>query len=164
MSRSALGTAALLIAGALGLAGCGGGGGSGGESAARDTSTIKAADSSLGRILVDGNGRTLYLFTGDSQNTNAMDCDAACLRLWPPMEGTPKAGAGVDASRIGSTAAKGDKTQATYAGHPLYYYADDKSAGDVNGQGIDKIWYVLDAAGSAITKSPKPADNGGYGY
>ncbi|WP_316742191.1 hypothetical protein [Streptomyces sp. MK7] len=120
-------------------------------------------------MLVDGGGRTLYLFTADGKNTNSMNCDAACLKLWPPLEGEPKAGGGVDAGLIGTTVG-GSRAQATYAGHPLYYYAGDQAAGDVGGQGIDGIWHVLDARGSAI-KTAAPAasstpgsGDGGYGY
>jgi predicted lipoprotein with Yx(FWY)xxD motif len=177
--------AGLALAAGVGLAGCGGGNGnasgndngsSGSESkaAVKDSATVKVSDSSLGRILVDGSGRTLYLFTQDGENTNSMNCDAACLKLWPPLEDKPKAGAGVDAGLIGTTKG-GDKTQATYAGHPLYYYAKDKGPGDLKGQGIDKIWYVLDPQGAAV-KSAAPStpssdngnsngnDNGGSGY
>ncbi|WP_030604277.1 hypothetical protein [Streptomyces fulvoviolaceus] len=171
MSRSRITVAGFALVAALGFAGCGGGGNGdsgsqGGRApAAMDTSTVRIDDSPLGDILVDGSGRTLYLFTEDGKNTNSMDCDAACLKLWPPMEGEPEAGTGVEASLIGTT--KGSEPQATYAGHPLYYYADDRAAGDVKGQGIDKIWYVLDAEGTAVKKSvpsTEDNDNGGYGY
>ncbi|WP_405875346.1 hypothetical protein [Streptomyces sp. NBC_00005] len=160
----------LALAAALGLAGCGGGS-SGSQTAnkapaAMDTSTVRTSESPIGKILVDGGGRTLYLFTEDGKNTNSMNCDAACLKLWPPLEGKPKAGSGVDAGLIGTT--KGDKPQATYAGHPLYYYADDRKAGDLKGQGIDKIWYALDPQGTAVKKAVPSADDngngGGYGY
>ncbi|MCX5053484.1 MULTISPECIES: COG4315 family predicted lipoprotein [unclassified Streptomyces] len=169
MGRSGITVAGFAIA-ALALAGCGGGSGSGSgaggaqkgspAAAVMDTSTIKAGHSKLGDILVDGKGRTLYLFTEDGKNTNSMNCDAACLKLWPRMEGKPHAGSGVDAGLIGTT--KGAvKAQATYAGHPLYYYAKDRAAGDLKGQGIDKIWYVMNTKGAAIKKAV-PASNG-YG-
>ncbi|MET7617213.1 hypothetical protein [Streptomyces sp. NPDC005408] len=173
MSRSTIAAIALVFSASLGLAACGDGSagatgtsGSSGTaaSAVKDPSTVKIADSSLGKILVDGKGRTLYLFTADGKNTNSMKCDAQCLKLWPPMEGKPKAGAGADAKLINTTDVAG-KTQATYAGHPLYYYAPDKAAGDVKGQGIDKVWYVIDAHGKAITKAvPAGSNDGGYGY
>ncbi|MFI1393863.1 hypothetical protein [Streptomyces sp. NPDC020681] len=172
MRRTTVAAVALVFTASLGLAACGDdGGGSSGSSAttatAKDTSTVKIADSSLGEILVDGSGRTLYLFTEDGVNTNSMNCDAACLKLWPPLEGKPKAGEGVDASLINTTDLAG-KTQATFAGHPLYYYAPDTAAGDVKGQGIDKIWYVIDAKGNAVTMAAAPAEennnDGGYGY
>ncbi|MGW1493355.1 hypothetical protein [Streptomyces sp. NPDC002402] len=172
MSRTTIAAVALVFAASLGLAACGDGsagatGTSGSStqaaSAVKDRSTVKIADSSLGKILVDGKGRTLYLFTADGKNMNSMKCDAQCLKLWPPMEGKPKAGVGADAKLINTTDLAG-KTQATYAGHPLYYYAPDKAAGDVKGQGIDKVWYVIDAHGKAITKSVPADNNSGYGY
>lgn len=91
-----------------------------GPAAAMNPSAVRTNDSPLGTVLVDGSGRTLYLFTADGKNTNSMDCDAACLKLWPPMEGKPKAGGGVDAGLIGTTDDAG-RAQVTYAGHPLYY-------------------------------------------
>jgi predicted lipoprotein with Yx(FWY)xxD motif len=170
MRRSRITVAGFALA-ALALAGCGGSGGgsahnAGPAAATMDTSAVKTGHSSLGDILVDGSGRTLYLFTEDGKNTNSMNCDTACSKLWPHMEGKPHAGAGVDASLIGRTNGSGT-AQVTYAGHPLYYYAKDRSAGDLKGQGIDKIWYVLNAKGTAI-KKVVPASgnngNGGYGY
>ncbi|MEV6167252.1 hypothetical protein AB0L99_03360 [Streptomyces sp. NPDC051954] len=173
MRRSSITAAGFALAAALTLAGCGGGGGGGNEagggaSAGTDTSTVRTSESPLGDILVDGSGRTLYLFTEDGTNTNSMDCDAACLKLWPPMEGKPEAGPGVDAKLIGTTKGDGEQ-QATYAGHPLYYYAQDRAEGDVKGQGIDRIWYVLDDKGKAVTSAVPSADDndngtGGYGY
>ncbi|WP_128803837.1 MULTISPECIES: hypothetical protein [unclassified Streptomyces] len=180
MSISRITVAGFALASALALAGCGSGSGSSNSGsgsqagspapAVMDTSTIKVTSSPLGNILTDGSGRTLYLFTEDGKNTNSMNCDAACIRLWPHMEGKPHAGKGAQASLIGATKG-GGKAQVTYAGHPLYYYANDRASGDVKGQGIDKIWYVMNAKGTAI-KTAAPAasstDNGkgsgGGGY
>ncbi|GAA3777000.1 hypothetical protein GCM10022403_009710 [Streptomyces coacervatus] len=151
---------------ALALAGCGGGSGSSGSPAAAtmDTSAIRTSHSPVGDILVDGGGRTLYLFTEDGNNTNSMNCNAACVKLWPHMVGKPHAGAGVDAGLVGSTKGSGT-AQVTYAGHPLYYYAKDRAAGDLKGQGIDKIWYVLNAKGAPIKKAvPASSSSGGGGY
>ena len=180
MSISRITVAGFALASALALAGCGSGSGSSNSGsgsqagspapAVMDTSTIKVSSSPLGNILTDGSGRTLYLFIEDGKNTNSMNCDAACIRLWPHMEGKPHAGKGAQASLIGATKG-GGKAQVTYAGHPLYYYANDRASGDVKGQGIDKIWYVMNAKGTAI-KTAAPAasstDNGkgsgGGGY
>ncbi|MEV6943901.1 hypothetical protein AB0N07_18240 [Streptomyces sp. NPDC051172] len=167
MRRSRITVAGIALAG-LALAGCGAGGGSahGARTAAAtmDTSAIKASHSPVGDILVDGSGRTLYLFTEDGKNTNSMNCDAACMKLWPHMEGKPHAGAGVGANLIGHTKGSG-KVQVTYAGHPLYYYAKDRKAGDLKGQGIDKVWYVVNAKGTAVEKAvPAPSSSGGGGY
>ncbi|MGX1676095.1 COG4315 family predicted lipoprotein [Streptomyces sp. NPDC055400] len=176
MNRGRITVTGFALVAALALAGCGGGNGASGSgtrskapAAAMDATTVRANNSPLGTVLVDGGGRTLYLFTGDGKNRNSMDCDAACLILWPPMEGKPKAGKGADAGLIGTTHA-GKRTQATYAGHPLYYYAGDRAANDVNGQGVDGIWFVLDAQGAAVKKaapvtpSAQQNDDGGYGY
>lgn len=169
MRRTRIAVAGTALVG-LALAGCGGASGSAHSvspaAATMNTSTIKTSHSPVGDILVDGSGRTLYLFTADGKNTNSMNCDAACMKLWPHMEGKPHAGAGVDANLIGHTKGSGTP-QVTYAGHPLYYYAKDRKAGDLKGQGIDKVWYVLNAKGTAIKKAV-PASNssggGGYGY
>ncbi|MFI5662222.1 hypothetical protein [Streptomyces sp. NPDC051684] len=170
MRNLRIGMAGFARVAALGLAGCGGGGGGsdGGSPAAKDASTLRTGDSPMGKILVDGKGRTLYLFTSDAKNSNSMKCDAQCVKEWPHMEGKPKAGAGVRADLIATTNGSGT-AQATYAGHPLYYYADDHRAGDTKGQGIDQIWYVLDSHGNAIKKAEpgdtgQDNDTGGNGY
>lgn len=144
--------ASIAIAGVLGLAACGGNTGSSTVgSTAVDSSTIKIDTSSLGEVLVDGSGRTLYMYSPDGIDASSSKCTGPCANLWPELSGKPKAGTGVDAQLVGATSGT---NQASYAGHLLYYYAKDSSAGDVNGQGIDKIWYVLDGKGTAITKAP----------
>lgn len=109
---------------------------------------LAMADSSLGSILVDGNGMTLYLFTNDSPNTSA--CTGQCLVNWPPLLGEPTAGMGVDASKVGSFAREDGSMQATYNGWPLYYWKADTKAGDVLGQDVNGVWFVIDAAGNAV--------------
>jgi len=115
--------------------------------------SVDFADSGLGKILVDGNDRTLYLFEADEGTRSA--CDGACAKVWPPLSsaGRPTAGPGVAALKLG-TAKRGDGTVGvTYNGHPLYTFAGDSSAGQATGQGSDDFgaeWYVLSAAGQAI--------------
>lgn len=104
--------------------------------------------SSLGDILVDSSGNTLYLFVPDAQGPSA--CYDGCAEAWPPLVGGLTAGDGVDAALVGSVARDDGSEQATYNGWPLYYFANDAAAGDTNGQGINEVWYVLDAAGDAI--------------
>ncbi|MBW8698544.1 hypothetical protein MBT84_03025 [Streptomyces sp. MBT84] len=83
--------------------------------------------------------------------------------------GQAEAGDGVDAGLIGTTDDAG-RAQVTYAGHPLYYYAADRAAGDVKGQGIDGVWFALDAKGAAVKKAAPAASAtqdggvGGFGY
>jgi predicted lipoprotein with Yx(FWY)xxD motif len=154
--------AALTFAGvlAVGLAGCGNGSSNNGSGTAADSSTVKVGTSSLGAVLTDGAGLTLYLYTPDGKNVS--NCTGGCLAQWPVFEGKPAAGDGADAALIGTTTRNDGTTQATYAGHPLYYYALDKSAGDVAGQGVGNVWYALDATGSPVKAVPANPGGGGY--
>jgi predicted lipoprotein with Yx(FWY)xxD motif len=111
--------------------------------------------SSLGQIVVDAQGRTLYLFEADKGGKSA--CDGPCATAWPPYlsNGTPQAGTGASGGLIGTTARGDGSTQVVYGGHPLYYYLGDKAPGDVTGQDIDQFgakWYVVDNAGKKVDK------------
>jgi predicted lipoprotein with Yx(FWY)xxD motif len=141
-----------------GGSGSGGGGSYGGGSAPTTTrsgaATVSAASTSLGMILVDGSGRTLYLFEKDQPNQSA--CAGACAAAWPVdhSSGTPKAGSGVTASMLGTIKRSDNTTQVTYNRHPLYYYAGDSGAGQQNGQGVDAFgakWFAVTPAGGAAT-------------
>lgn len=132
-----------------------------GQSATGDDGPVLAtAETDFGTVLVDGDGQTLYLFTQDSPGTSV--CEADCLAAWPPFEGEPAAGEGVDEGLIGSIERSDGTTQATYDEWPLYYFAQDSSAGDVSGQGVNDVWYVVSPDGEAIMEAP--ADTGGSGY
>ena len=111
--------------------------------------TVTTAGSSLGTILVDGAGRTLYLFTKDSPGTST--CTGGCLALWPPLLGTATAGTGVDASLLGTLTRPDGKTQVSYKGMPLYYWARDTAPGQTNGQGVQGVWWVVSPQGTPIT-------------
>jgi predicted lipoprotein with Yx(FWY)xxD motif len=129
-----------------GLYGYGGGGGSSSASAV----TLKAVSSPLGTILVDQDGKTLYLFEADSQNKS--NCSGGCLNLWPPViaNGKATAASGVTAGMIGTATGS---SQVTYAGHPLYWFSGDTKAGDTNGEGLDDFggeWYAISPAGQAV--------------
>ena len=142
------------------VAGCGGsssstaGGGSayGNAKPAPKTGTVSTRQTKLGRILVDANGRTLYLFEKDKGATSS--CNGACASVWPPLTaGKAKAGARVTAADLGTTKRSDGKTEITYAGHPVYTYAGDQKPGDVAGQGLDQFgaeWYVLAPDGHKI--------------
>jgi predicted lipoprotein with Yx(FWY)xxD motif len=107
----------------------------------------------LGRILVDGRGMTLYLFEKDTGMKST--CDGSCAKFWPPVTttGAAKAGSGLDAGKLGTTARSDGETEVTYNGHPLYYYAGDKQPGDTTGEGLNAfgaLWYVLSPAGKEV--------------
>ncbi len=109
-----------------------------------------AKNATLGSILVDDKGMTLYLFTKDTPNTSS--CYGKCASFWPPLltAGAPVGGDGLDASKFGTTTRTDGTVQATYNGWPLYYFAKDKQAGDVNGQKVGGTWFVISPSGDAI--------------
>jgi predicted lipoprotein with Yx(FWY)xxD motif len=114
---------------------------------------VKLAKTSVGRILVDSKGITLYDFVKDKGTTSA--CYGACAALWPPLltTGKPVAGPGVHASLLGTTKRKDGKLEVTYGGHPLYYFVTDRKPGQTTGQGVNQFggpWWVLSAAGKEI--------------
>lgn len=109
---------------------------------------VMVAESSLGSILVDGDGNALYLFTPDEQGESV--CYDQCEVSWPPLVDEVLAGGGVDAALLGVVARTDGSQQVTYNGWPLYYFANDAAPGDTNGQGINDVWYVVDGAGEAI--------------
>src|SRR5207245_1305749 len=74
-------------------------------------------------------------FNADKRKKSA--CHGQCASYWPPLIARqPTAGAGLKASLLGTTTRRSGKLQVTYDGHPLYFFAEDKKAGDVNGQGF----------------------------
>lgn len=114
-------------------------------------STTTSADASE-PFLVDQEGWALYLFTVDTQNSGTSACTADCLTEWPPVivTSTPQAGADIDTTLLGTITRDDGTMQATYNGWPLYYYAGDLAPGDVNGQGVDGIWFLVSGTGTAI--------------
>jgi len=110
--------------------------------------TLAVSASALGEVITDGDGNTLYLFVPDAQGDST--CYDGCEAAWPQMDREVSAGDGVDPALIGSTERTDGTQQATYNGWPLYYFASDAAAGDTNGQGINEVWYVIDADGNAV--------------
>ena len=171
MSRSrhliSLAGAGMVALGSVSLAACGGGGATaaqspvygGSASATRQQSTsqttsgkVSTASTSLGTVLVDSQGRTLYLFNADKGTKSA--CSGACTSAWPPLRvsGKPTVGGGAAASELGTTQRSDGQREVTYNGHPLYTYIGDSKPGDVNGQGLTAFgaaWFALSPSGSA---------------
>jgi predicted lipoprotein with Yx(FWY)xxD motif len=129
------------------------GSGGGSSAAATGAVTLKAASSMLGTILVDQDGKTLYLFEADAVNKS--DCSGGCATVWPPitMSGTATAGSGVSAKLISTTIRPDGSSQVTYAGHPLYWYEGDSNPGDTHGEGLTDFggsWNAVSPAGKAV--------------
>jgi predicted lipoprotein with Yx(FWY)xxD motif len=112
--------------------------------------TVKTTkDANLGVILTDLKGMTLYRFTNDQGSTS--NCNGTCAQNWPPLlitSGQPLLAGGLPGT-LGTTTRQDGSTQVTYNGVPLYYFAKDAKAGDTTGQGVNNIWFVVEAkAGS----------------
>lgn len=151
-----------LLAVALLVAACSSSGGNSGSNPtttqATQGSAAQASSATTigvsGGHLVDGSGRTVYLWVADKNGSS--NCTGACASVWPPVPGpgTPSATAHLTGGQLATVTRSDGHPQLTYAGHPLYYYAADKGAGQTAGQGSDGFgakWWEVDAAGRAIT-------------
>jgi len=124
-------------------------------------------NAALGSFLVDSKGMTLYVFSNDTANTS--NCSGSCSTNWPPLltNGAPIAGAGLNAALLGTITRSDGGIQVTYNSMPLYNFANDKAAGDTNGQGAKNLWHVIDLAGMPVMPAPAavpaPASSG-YGW
>jgi predicted lipoprotein with Yx(FWY)xxD motif len=131
------------------LTGCGSSGAAGGQP---DYAVAAGTISGLGRILVDGGGRTLYMYAPDHQGRST--CYAVCARQWPPLllppgVRRPVAGRGINAALLGTVTRTGGAVQVTYNRWPLYLYQADVQPGQATGQAADMgLWYVLSPSGA----------------
>jgi predicted lipoprotein with Yx(FWY)xxD motif len=115
--------------------------------------SVGVGNSPAGRILVDGKGRTLYLFEKDKTRRSA--CYGLCATYWPPLltHGTPKVRAGSKRSLLGTTRRANGSEQVTYAGHPLYRFLKDVKPGQIRGEGLQVFgggWDVLSPTGKKV--------------
>ncbi|MCA1983226.1 COG4315 family predicted lipoprotein [Nocardioides nematodiphilus] len=146
----------------------GGGATASGSSGDGEAETIGTASGGYGTYLTADDGRAVYLWMADKGSTSS--CSGACATVWPPVltDGAPKATQSAVAADLGTTTRSDGKTQVTYQGHPLYYFASDTKAGQTSGQGSDGFgakWWLLTPAGAAITSdaggsSPAGGSNG----
>jgi len=131
---------------------------------------VVLTNSSAGDHLAGPNGHALYVFKTDSANTST--CTDTCAQNWPPLTvaaGTaPSAASGV-AAKLGTLTRSDGSLQVTANGMPLYYFAGDTAATDINGQGKNGVWFLAATDGSALTgpdmspaASPKSSDDGYY--
>ncbi len=120
------------------------------SAAAGGAVTVMVAESSLGQILVDGEGRTLYMFKPDSAGEPT--CYDDCETNWPPLTvtGDITAGEGLDASKFVTVDRTDGSKQVKVGTWPLYYFKNDAAPGDTNGQGQGDVWYVVSPTGEPI--------------
>ena len=146
----------LALTAVLGVSGFLASGWSVARGATRATATVSLRKTTLGLILVNSSGHSLYLFAKDRNGTSA--CSASCAKFWPPLlaHGKPTAGTGVKASLLGTTRRSNGSLQVTYNKHPLYTFALDKQAGQTNGEGsfaFGAHWYGVSGKGTAVLKA-----------
>jgi predicted lipoprotein with Yx(FWY)xxD motif len=110
--------------------------------------TVKTAQTGIGTVLVDANGKTLYLYANDQGTTSAVP--ANILTAWPPLiaSGAPVAGDGVDASKLKTAPQPDGQTWVTYDGHLLYTFSGDASAGQTNGHKLGNVWFAVTSSGA----------------
>jgi predicted lipoprotein with Yx(FWY)xxD motif len=161
---------------ALTVAACGSSGGRASASPTPPTTstgqpaTVGVANTTLGPILVNSQGRTLYLFQKDTGTTST--CTGACAAAWPPLRATgqPVAGKGINSALIATTPRSDGTPQVTYNGHPVYLFIMDQKPGDTNGEGVNAFgasWFALSSGGNLVTPpatSGSTSSGGGGGY
>jgi predicted lipoprotein with Yx(FWY)xxD motif len=136
------------------------------DAAASKGAVVSTASTSLGRILTNSQGRTLYLFGKDRNGKSA--CTGQCAAFWPPLitTGKPRVAGGARASLVGTTKRADGRMQVTYNHHPLYTFAKDKAKGQTNGEGITAFggqWNAVSPAGSKVVKKSSTGGGGSYG-
>ena len=118
--------------------------------AAAAPTVMLAKNDKLGSFLVDARGMALYLFTKDVPNTS--NCYDKCATAWPPLltTGALVPGEGLDAAKLGTTKRKDGSMQVTYNGWPVYYFVKDAKPGDIAGENVGDVWYLISVAGDQI--------------
>ncbi|MCH6468963.1 COG4315 family predicted lipoprotein [Sinomonas terrae] len=180
--RAALFFATASAVSALALAGCGGtsssGSGTSSAPAAATSSAPAAAPSTSAAlslqtstvggqtIVVDGKGMTVYYYTLDKPGETTSACTGGCVALWPAVTSDTAPTLQGVTGKIGTLPTADGKQQVTINGMPIYYFSKDTAPGQVKGQGVAGVWYVVGADGSMIqsplmatTSSPSSSSN-----
>ena len=147
---------AAAVVAALALVACGS------SSSAAGGPSVRVGKSRFGAILVDGAGRSLYVFGRDVAGRSA--CAGACARVWPParVAGSPRAGAGVAAAGLGAIRRPDRSVQLTYDNHPLYTFSGDTAAGQIGGEGFLGTWFLVSPAGTKVVDPTAAPAAAGY--
>lgn len=165
LSLTALSLAVVALAGCTAMGSGSGGGSAGGGSAggsgygglsspstAAMAGDLATSGSSLGSIMVNGKGMTVYVFDKDTANSGTSACTGACLANWPAVTTTATKPHVTGISGTIATIKDPDgKTQITVDGLPLYTFAGDAAKGDTKGQGLQNVWWVVSPSGKKIT-------------
>jgi predicted lipoprotein with Yx(FWY)xxD motif len=137
----------------------------GSDASGTSGASVSTASTSLGRIVVNSGGRTLYMFGKDKSDKSA--CAGMCAKFWPPLisAGKPRATGGARASLLGTTKRADGRMQVTYNRHPLYTFVKDTKKGQTHGEGLTAFggqWNAVSPAGTKVERhaKPKPVQSG----
>ena len=167
-------------AGLLLISACGSGGSSSSSSSTSPSSsgsssstsgTVALASTSVGKVLVDPSGMTLYAFANDTPGHTT--CTGSCAVYWPPVPGSdmPHGSVAAVTAKFGTTTRSDGSSQLTVDGYPMYTYAGDSAPGQANGQGKNLsggLWWVVGPDGSWVktttssSSSSSSGTRGGY--
>ena len=119
---------------------------------------LRTATSAAGPIVVDSDGKSVYFFTKDVKDSGTSACKDDCAAAWPAVTTTSDSPAaeGITGT-VGTISTAAGKKQITINGMPVYYFAKDKDAGDILGQGVNESWYLVSPTGEMLKSAP-----GGY--
>jgi predicted lipoprotein with Yx(FWY)xxD motif len=120
------------------------------------------ASTSLGTVIVDGQGHTAYFFDKDTKGEMTSACTGACAAIWPAITSTSATPKIKGITGTVATIPDGSKFQITVNGLPIYTFASDSASGDVMGQGVQGIWWAASPAGTEIKTAPSKGGAGGY--
>lgn len=125
--------------------------------ASTSAAVLSVGQSKAGQIVVAGQGLSVYYFTKNTADSGNSACTGACLTSWPPVTSTTATPTvnGVT-GKVGTIPTADGKMQVTINGMPIYYYSKDQTAGDITGQGVGGVWYLVAPSGEMITAPPVP--------
>ena len=135
--------------------------------AAGATRLVAAQVGTLGTVVTDGKGFTLYRFEKDSNSPARSNCDGTCATQWPPVlvSDATIAVSGVDRSLVGTVTRKDGSRQVTINSWPVYRYAKDGAPGEAKGQGVGGSWFAVTPQGrKAVETTDDNGGGNGYGY
>jgi predicted lipoprotein with Yx(FWY)xxD motif len=119
---------------------------------------LKTAATNAGQVVVDAKGMSVYLFAKDTKDSGMSACTGSCAATWPPvLAGSDAPVAEGVTGKVGTIATPDGKKQLTINGMPVYHFVKDKAPGDITGQGVGGVWYLVNPAGGMITSAA-----GGY--
>jgi predicted lipoprotein with Yx(FWY)xxD motif len=116
-----------------------------GAAATGEAAKLSVRSTEFGKALFGPSGKVLYAFGADKGSTSR--CYGVCAAAWPPLltKGAPLAGSGIETKLLGTTTRRDGALQVTYAGHPLYYFVESTTPGNVSGQGANAFGAHWDA-------------------